>query len=263
MNLDRIKAIYEELERYVVQLHPDPRTLGPSYLTDLIATTRNYLNAVSRVQLEVHQEKQNLSRSIRAQEAAYQVSASDLLANDERVRRLPSIEDRKATVAVFLRSENQALEALKASLQDIEFVDKAVRHRHKELTATMSEIKLQRSLIRDEIDTGAMYGDERHKGTSSSKFQHPVFSDEFSEAELDRLMEENNGVGSTAELVQAVATPPAPPVEVTPTVPVPVAEAPAPVLTMQAPADPASEDAAIDAFLGDMEDEFSEVFSDL
>lgn len=188
MNLERVKAIYVELERYEVQLHPDPRTLGPTYLTDLIATTRNYLNAVSRVQLEIHQEKQSLAREIRAREAALQVASDELLANDERVRRLPSIEDRKATVSVFLRADKQVIENLKASMQDVEYVEKAIRHRHKELTSTMSEIKLQRSLIRDEIDTGAMYGDERVYGSKTVGNPAGIQEDDLNEEALLKLL---------------------------------------------------------------------------
>lgn len=202
MNLERIQAIYSELAKYEVQLHPDPRTLGPVYLNDLIAKTRNYLNMVSRIQLEVHQQKQNLARDLRAHEAVYQISSDDLLANDERVRRLPSIEDRKATVAVFLRNDRQIIERLKADFHDIEYVDKAVRHRHKELTSTMSEIKLQRYLIRDEIDTGAMYGDERTHTTTSrkpSRIVAPIFGDDLSEEDLERLL--------TGSKEQAEATP--------------------------------------------------------
>ena len=190
MKLDRITTIYAELDKYSIQLHPDPRSLGPLYLTDLIAKTRNYLNAVSRIQLEVHQEKQTLSRDLRAHEVAYQVSADELLANDERVRRLPSIEDRKATVAMFLREERQLIDHLRSEIQDLEFVEKAVRHRHKELTSTMSEIKLQRSLIRDEIDTGAMYGDERkfsHERTQRA-INPALGTDDISVEELEQLL---------------------------------------------------------------------------
>ncbi len=250
MNVDRIKIIYSELERYVVQLHPDPRSLGPLYLNDLIAKTRNYLNAVSLVQLEVHREKQGLSRDLRAHEAAYQVSFDDLLANDERVRRLPSIEDRKATAGVFLRDERQAIEALKAALQDLDFVDKAVRHRHKELTATMSEIKLQRSLIRDEIDTGAMYGDERATRAPAT----PVF-DDISEAELAELVETYQGAPEHTLALPAHVAEPAP-------------SAPAPEPPVSVPtSDPVQ--AAIDSFLGpdapeaEIEDDLAKLLADL
>lgn len=210
MKLERIQAIYTELEKYVVQLHPDPRSLGPVYLNDQIATTRNHLNAVSRIQLEVHQEKQYLAREIRAREAALQVSADDLLANDERVRRLPSIEDRKATVSVFLRADKQAIESFKALLQDVEYVEKAVKHRHKELTSTMSEIKLQRSLIRDEIDTGAMYGDERESGTKTigRAYVSSPLGPDMSEEELEQLLSGNKPLSETKE--ETVVTPEAP-----------------------------------------------------
>jgi len=215
VKLERIQEIYSELEKFVVQLHPDPRSLGPLYLNDLIATTRNHLNAVSRIQLEVHQEKQYLAREIRAHETLLQISSDELLANDERVRRLPSIEDRKATVAVFLRSERQTIENFKALLQDVEFVEKAVKHRHKELTSTMSEIKLQRSLIRDEIDTGAMYGDERTQSSKGRPYVHPLGED-FSDEELQKLLEGNLSTPKidspkqvqAQEAVQPVSPPP-------------------------------------------------------
>jgi hypothetical protein len=166
MKLERVSEIYDLLPTYIITLDPDPIAKGPSYLADLIAQCRNYLNAVGLLQHEIHREKHTVARDLRANEAAFQVSFDEYLANDERVRRLPSIEDRKATVNLFLREERQRVEDLKRVLADLEMVDKAVRHRHKELTSTMAEIKLQRSLIQDEIHTGVMYGDERVRGIS-------------------------------------------------------------------------------------------------
>jgi hypothetical protein len=166
MKLERVTEIYDLLPTYVITLDPDPRSRGPAYLADLIAQCRNHLNAVGFLQHEVHREKHVVARDLRAHEAAFQVSFDEHLANDERVRRLPSIEDRKATVNLFLRTERQQIEDLRRILSDLEMVDKAIRHRHKELTSTMAEIKLQRSLIQDEIHTGAMYGDERIRGVS-------------------------------------------------------------------------------------------------
>jgi hypothetical protein len=195
VNIERVKAIYAEIEKYEIRLAPDPRSLGPLYLQNTIAECRNFLNAVSRIQLEVHREKQDVSRSLRASEASHEVAFTEVLANDERVRRLPSIEDRKATASVILREGLNAITALKAELQDLEYVEKAVRHRHKELTSTMSEVKLQRSLIRDEIDSGAMYGDERQFGHE----QRPhvgqggplgVDLDDVNEEELARMLED-------------------------------------------------------------------------
>ena len=249
MKIERIKAIYTELGKYSIELHADPRSMGPVYLNDLISTCRNYLNSVSRVQLEVHQEKQYLSRTLRAEEAACQVAFDDLLANDERVRRLPSIEDRKATASVFLRDQKNSIDNVKAELQDVEFVEKAIRHTHRELTSTMSEIKLQRSLIRDEIDTGAMYGDERDK-TPRSRVQSPENPDYNDDAELERIL---NGAGESLAspepvpdpepyLGQAIVEAPPAPVEAPPA---PVPPLPVPVVALP----PEDDDAAIVAFL--------------
>lgn len=185
MKLERIKAIYDEISKYELKLAPDPRSAGPLYLQNMIAECRNFLNAVSRIQLEVHREKQDLARTARAEETSYDVAFAELLSNDERVRRLPSIEDRKATVNLILREQLNVISGLKAQLQDLDYVEKAIRHRHRELTSTMTEIKLQRSLIRDEMDSGAMYGDERK--SDHERGAGPI-GDEIDEGELDALL---------------------------------------------------------------------------
>lgn len=184
MKLERITEIYDKLPTYIITLDPDPCSRGPVYLADLIAQCRNYLNNVGLLQHEVHREKHEVGRVLRAHEAAFQVSFDELLSNDERVRRLPSIEDRKATVNLFLREDRQRIEDLKQTCSDLDLVDKAIRHRHKELTSTMSEIKLQRSLIQAEIHTGAMYGDERVRGLSVADV-----ADAIDETELDAALE--------------------------------------------------------------------------
>lgn len=227
MKLERVKAIYDEISQYEIKLADDPRSLGPLYLQNVIATCRNYLNLVSRIQLEVHREKQDLSRSERAATTAYEVALAELLANDERVRRLPSIEDRKATANTILRGQLNTIAEFKAQLQDVEYVEKAIRHRHRELTSTMTEIKLQRSLIRDEIDSGAMYGDERKGDHERGPGPGPL-GDEIDEGELDKLFDQEAAA-------QTKAAEPAPP---TP------AEAPTPP-----PTGDADDEAAIKAFL--------------
>ena len=189
MKIERVKQIYDEITKYEIALEPDPRSLGPLYLQNVISQCRNFLNAVSRVALEVHREKQDIARTIHATETEYDVTFSELLTNDERVRRLPSIEDRKAHVSTMLRDRLANLTNLKGEAQDLEYVEKAVRHRHRELTSTMAEIKLQRSLIRDEIDSGAMYGDERRNPHERGKdYGSPGGETDINEAELDRLL---------------------------------------------------------------------------
>ena len=171
MDSKRATEIYEEIGKFTIKLERDPASLGPKYLSDLICVGRNYTNKVSYFLLEIIREKQGLASELTAQEAAYAIESADLLVSDARVRAGVSIEDRKATISVLLRDRSRTINELKAELQNLDYVDKAVRHRHRELKDTMAEIRTQRSLIRDEIDTKSFYGDEstqvRGKGDPS------------------------------------------------------------------------------------------------
>jgi hypothetical protein len=238
---ERVEAIYLELEKYEIFLDPDPQSRGPKYLQGLIAECRNFLNQVSRVQLQVHREKQDLDRQLRAQEASFQVSFDLALANDERIRRLPNIEDRKSTAKVFLRDELSTIDALKAKLHDINYVEKAIRHRHQELTSTMGEIKLQKALILAEIGTGAFYGDERVT-TDKTRFGAGPVGVDVDENELEKLFEAE--VREDLAKRASVASSPLPP-SVTPTEPLLVPPGVEQTVPQATPTD-----ADVSAFLG-------------
>lgn len=184
MDSERITEIYEAITKYTIALEPDPASLGPKYLAEIIARCRNYLNATHMLVLEVHREKHLVQRDLTALEAAYDIESADLLANDDRVRRLPNIDDRKATVSVILRDRLRAVQELRGIIEDLEIVDKAIRFRHRELKDTMAEIKVQRSLIRDELDTKSFYGDERTSDT------HGGGGGSLDVAELENLLNE-------------------------------------------------------------------------
>lgn len=205
MNTERIQQIYDELAKYEIALDRDPQARGPKYLQGLIAECRNHLNSVSRIQLEVHRVRQDRDRTLRALETVFDVDFAGLLANDERIRRLPNIEDRRATARVFLRESVAEIERLKAEIRDIDYVEKAIRHRHKELSSTMSEIKLQKALIMAEIGTGAMYGDERihSPGDSSSSSRGPL-GVSIDEDELEALFDEETAKQKAEEAQQTV-----------------------------------------------------------
>ena len=148
--------------------------MGPLYMLGVISTCRNYLNNVSRLLLETHQCRQTIQRSLTGCRTLYDVESNELLANDERVKRCPSIEDRKATVTVLLRDRYRQIQDLQAELETVDLVEKAIKLRHRELKDTMSAINAQRALMRDDIDTKSLYGDERPPAVEDS--------------ELDRIM---------------------------------------------------------------------------
>jgi len=211
MDNERAQAIYTELEGYVIRLDADPASLGPKYLNNQICVCRNYLNAVSHIIQEIARERRTLTLSLQAEEAAYGVESADLLANDQRIRTLPNIEDRKATIQVLLRDRSRRINELKGEILNLDFVDKVTRHRHHELRDTMAEIKAQRSLIRDEIDTKSFYGDETpDKRGTGDRGKGSVLG--IDEEELTSLFDDSLVVAPEP----AKEEPPAPPTDVAP-----------------------------------------------
>jgi len=176
MKPERIEEIYNEIGSYSIELHRDPASLGPAYLQDLISKTRGYINQVSLIIQEIHREKSSLETELDAFEAAFLMSSDSLLAEDHRVTRLPNIDDRRAMINMLLRDERSKILGLKNQVKSLGYIDKAVRHRHKELENTMSAIRMQKSLIESELRTGAFYGDESDasRKTSGWKSQSSV-----------------------------------------------------------------------------------------
>lgn len=160
MTPERAQAIYEELNNYVVELDPDPSGRGPGYLQDLISKTRGFLNQVSRIIQEVNRHKHAIESQLDGLKDAYELQSDHLLATDNRVTRLPNIDDRKAMIGYILIEDRTQILNLQRTLKELGFVDKAIRHTHKELDNTMSAIRMQKSLIDTEFRTGAFYGDE-------------------------------------------------------------------------------------------------------
>jgi hypothetical protein len=219
MKLERVEAIYNELESLVIELSPDPGARGPAYLQDLISRTRGYLNKTSLFHHEIHREQHLLERELIAREAAYELSSDTLLADDHRVTRLPNIEDRRAMISNLLKDEKILILDLKRSIRELGFVEKVVKHRHKELDNTMAALRMQKSLMDTEARTGAFYGDEtdtsRNKGAPSRTFS------DIDEDELASLLGGDISdlvTGAVESAVEEEPTPPPQPVVVAPVI---------------------------------------------
>lgn len=184
---DRMEEIIVESLKYSITLASDPTSLGPKYLQDQIATCRNYTNHTARLMNEVNKAAMNVDYELRRKETAFKIQADELLSNNAHVRNLPNITDRQAQINLLLRDELRVIEELRNSLKDLSHVEKIVKTTHRELKDTMNEIKLQRSLIRDEYETGRMYGDERPVSVSAPPTT-PLISETFDDKELDVLL---------------------------------------------------------------------------
>jgi hypothetical protein len=204
MDEKRVAEIYDKLGTLVVELDPDPVSRGPAYLQDLIARVRGYLNQVSVFVQEAHREHHDLERRKDALQAAFDVEADRLLAEDGRVKRQPNIDDRKSMINLILTDERREIQSVEQELRSLGHVEKAIRHRQKELESTMSAIRLQRGLIQDEIRTGSFYGDESDKSRGDAwvgkkKGDDSVFDEELSDDEIAQYL------GAAEEQLQAEA----------------------------------------------------------
>lgn len=190
MDQDRIDHIYNTLEGFVIELDPDPVVRGPAYLQDLISKTRGYLNTVSMFTQEVHRETHHLESQLDAQQSVFDIQADELLSNDNRVRNLPAVEDRLAMINLLLSEDRRAIETLKREIKSLGHVAKAIRHRQRELSATMSAIRLQNTLIQAELRTGAFYGDENNASRGNAWGKGGSMTEDIDASELDGIFDD-------------------------------------------------------------------------
>jgi len=243
MDAKRAKEIYDEIDGYRITLVKNPGGHGAGYLNELIATCRNYLNNVARLLQQLNEEKHNLSTGLQGEETVFSVEADQILQGDVVIRNLPNIKDREASINVRLRDNLARISVLKAEIQNVDFVDKAVRMVHRELKSTMSEIRLQRSLLRDELDTKSYFGDERETMTSNNfPISKQAVDDGFSGDDIDRLFQEHEAEQNAPE------------------VPVEVPEKPVLTLVSSLPADEPEEDLIADAMT---DDEYDQILDNL
>jgi hypothetical protein len=208
MDSKRIEEIYDRLPKLIVDLDPDPVSRGHLYLQDQISKVRGYLNEVSVYLQEVIRVKGALESELEALTCAFEINSDELLANNEDVRALPSLQDRRARINVLLREERAVILGQQQEVNGIGHVEKAVRHRHRELEQTMSAIRLQRSLIESDRKTGALYGDESNNSRGDSwQGVAPDIGDDAEMEGVDQLLKEALGSSDLETLPQTSPSP--------------------------------------------------------
>lgn len=134
--------------------------MGADFLREAISVCRNYLNEASHFLQDLLVEESFLAMKLDAEESAYQIRSTELLATDPRVSSRPNIADRQAAIDNVLREQKQSIIRLQSEIRSLGHVKTVVSARQKELNNTMSSIRLQTSLLKDTLRTGAFYGDE-------------------------------------------------------------------------------------------------------
>jgi len=191
MKLSHIEKMLDRLPELVVELDPNPVSRGPLYLQEIISKVRGMLNETGVYLQEVLRCKSALESQLEAKEVDFQISSDELLANDQRVTHLPAVQDRQAMINVILRDRRKEVLELRKQVNDIGYVERAVRHRHRELESTMSAVRLQRSLIQTELRTGSYFGDEGEtsRGEGTWGRRPPSKDDDLDESQVSRIFD--------------------------------------------------------------------------
>lgn len=160
MNDQDVDKMFDRLAEMQVDLDYDPIQRGPKFLNNQVAEVRNYTNEVQAFMRGVHKYIRTLERNLRIAEADFEVSYNDLMANDPEIRAMRSLSraDREAAVNSRLVEEQQEIHRLQIDLTDAKHVQTVLKDKLRELREVISAIRLQRDLIKAEIDTGSYWG---------------------------------------------------------------------------------------------------------
>lgn len=160
---DKIDAIFDRCEEIEISLNEDPIQMGPKYLNEMVAITRNYMNEVQKYEREIIRQKCALERILNKKTTEYEMRSNDLMSNNEEVRSQSSVSDRKAKVASILSDLNTEIKELESRLTDLGHAESYVSSKIRELRDVNRDIRLQKRLIEDEITVGAHWGDDNTK----------------------------------------------------------------------------------------------------
>lgn len=185
MKEEVVDKIFSRCEEIDIQLDKDPIRRGPNYLNKMVAKCRNATTEIQKYKRAILREKQKLQRSLNRKETEKELRFNDLMANDDRVTKRSSKSDREAKANNILSDLNSEIRDLESEITDLEHVEEVVESKLRELRDVNRDIRLQKRLIEDEIDTGSFWGEDN---TDSGK------DVDKSEAEFDmsELLEEED-----------------------------------------------------------------------
>ena len=149
---EQLQRILDEVAGYSVELESDPTlpNLGVSYLQRVLSECRNCMNRVMHYMQVVKIQEKNTKLRLKAAELDMERKMAEKLSDDALVRKQPSIEDRKALATTMLSDEYHNIASLKSDLLDIEETSKLLKVKYDHLRGTSQDIKMQRSLVKDD-----------------------------------------------------------------------------------------------------------------
>jgi hypothetical protein len=95
-------------------------------------------------------QEKNTKIRLKAFELDLERKIAEKLSDDALVRKQPSIEDRKALAMTMLSEEYESIAILRSNLLDVEETWKLLKVKYDHLRGTSQDIKMQRSLVKDD-----------------------------------------------------------------------------------------------------------------
>lgn len=189
---DKLSTILEEIAPFEVSLEDDPTRpdLGVKYLQKIVAECRKFQNRVSYYYQEVSREERRIRLELKATELDLEFKTKEKLADDPTVRKQPSISDREALAATMLKDEHDNVAQLRIDLLDVQETLKLIKFKHHELQRTSQDIKLQRSLVKDDAmmrlsgQEGYTSPFANQNGTIEGGLKAPVSNDSLNPTDL-------------------------------------------------------------------------------
>lgn len=152
---EKLEQMLEEVISFEVYLETDPTSVEGStskYLHERLSSCRSYVNRTLHYLQICKKYEKNLKRMYKLADLDVQFKTSELLSDDPIVKAAPSIKDRMALVHMKTQKEVESRDIIEVESQNLDDVIKLIKSKYDDLKQTNSDIKLQRQIIKDEID---------------------------------------------------------------------------------------------------------------
>lgn len=161
----RIKQVHEEIQGMAeIVLDADPLSSGPKQMNNKKAAVRNHLSRCTQLELQLLEDRGWFQRELTREQAKYDITYTDLIANNPHVRAGRSTADREAAAKVILAKAVRKIKDLELSVEDLERLLTVVKAKKSDLKNLQSQLRDQLKICDHELALGNKWG---HKSPSA------------------------------------------------------------------------------------------------
>ena len=153
-----IDRIYSELTSMDISLDINPIEYGPGRLNKKIAQVRSLLSSTEKIFMEVSHNLSKYKRDLLRSETEISLLQTNLMATDPHVRSGRSQGEREALASTHLITEQENINDLTLSVQDLEDVLKVIKAKRADLKDIQARLRDQLKLCQEQISLGQRWG---------------------------------------------------------------------------------------------------------